>query len=143
MEQQVNDAVQKGATVITGGNRINQKGYFFEPTVLINVDHNMSVMKDESFGPVIGIMKVNNDEEAIQLMQDTKYGLTASVYSSDKIRAEKILRQINAGTGYWNCCDRVSAALPWSGRKQSGFGTTLSHQGFRVFTKPKAWHFRG
>jgi acyl-CoA reductase-like NAD-dependent aldehyde dehydrogenase len=143
LEQQVNDAVQKGATVITGGKRINQKGYFFEPTVLINVNHNMSVMKDESFGPVIGIMKVKNDEEAIQLMQDTEYGLTASVYSSDKIRAEKILRQIDAGTGYWNCCDRVSAALPWSGRKHSGFGTTLSHQGFRVFTKPKAWHFRG
>lgn len=143
LEQQVNDAVQKGATVITGGSRINQKGYFFEPTVLINVNHNMSVMKDESFGPVIGIMKVKNDEEAIQLMQDTEYGLTASVYSSDKIRAEKILRQINSGTGYWNCCDRVSAALPWSGRKHSGFGTTLSHQGLRVFTKPKAWHFRG
>ncbi len=143
LEQQVNDAVQKGATVITGGNRINQKGYFFEPTVLINVDHSMSVMKDESFGPVIGIMKVKNDEEAIQLMQDTEYGLTASVYSSDKIRAEKILKQINAGTGYWNCCDRVSAAVPWSGRKHSGFGTTLSHQGLRVFTKPKAWHFRG
>ncbi|MBA4139077.1 MAG: aldehyde dehydrogenase family protein [Segetibacter sp.] len=143
LEQQVSDAVQKGATVITGGNRINQKGYFFEPTVLINVNHSMSVMKDESFGPVIGIMKVKNDEEAIQLMQDTEYGLTASVYSSDKIRAEKILRQINAGTGYWNCCDRVSAALPWSGRKHSGFGTTLSHQGLRAFTKPKAWHFKG
>jgi acyl-CoA reductase-like NAD-dependent aldehyde dehydrogenase len=64
----------------------------------------MSVMKDESFGPVIEIMKVKNDEEAIQLMQDTEYGLTASVYSSDKIRAQKILKEINAGTGYWNCC---------------------------------------
>jgi acyl-CoA reductase-like NAD-dependent aldehyde dehydrogenase len=103
----------------------------------------MSVMKDESFGPIIGIMKVKNDEEAIELMKDTEYGLTASIYSSNKTRAEKILKQINTGTGYWNCCDRVSAALPWSGRKHSGFGTTLSHAGLRAFVKPKAWHFRG
>ncbi len=143
LEQQVADALQKGARLETGGNRINQKGYFFEPTVLTNVNHNMSVMKDESFGPIIGIMKVKNDEEAIELMKDTEYGLTASVYSSNKTRAEKILKQINTGTGYWNCCDRVSAALPWGGRKHSGFGITLSHAGIRAFVKPKAWHFRG
>ncbi len=143
LEQQVSDAVKKGATLITGGKRINRKGYFFEPTILTNVNHEMSVMKDESFGPIIGIMKVKNDEEAIQLMQDTEYGLTASVYSSDKTRAEKILKQINAGTGYWNCCDRVSAALPWSGRKHSGIGITLSHAGLRAFVKSKAYHLKG
>ena len=143
LEDQVNDALKKGATLMTGGKKINGKGYFFEPAVLLNVNHNMSVMKDESFGPVIGIMKVKNDEEAIQLMQDTEYGLTASVYSSDKKRAEHILQQINAGTGYWNCCDRVSAALPWSGRKHSGFGVTLSHAGLRAFVKPKGYHLRG
>ncbi len=143
LKQQVKDAVQKGATISTGGNHINRQGYFFSPTVLLNVDHSMRVMKDESFGPIIGIMKVKDDEEAIQLMKDTVYGLTASVYSSDKIRAEKILRQIDTGTGYWNCCDRVSAALPWSGRKHSGFGTTLSHAGLRAFVKPKAYHLRG
>ncbi|MDQ2721624.1 MAG: aldehyde dehydrogenase family protein [Bacteroidota bacterium] len=140
LEHQVSDAVEKGATLITGGKRINTKGYFFEPTILANVNHEMSVMKEESFGPIIGIMKVKNDEEAIQLMQDTEFGLTASVYSSDKTRAEKILQQINVGTGYWNCCDRVSPALPWSGRKHSGFGTTLSHAGLRAFVKPKAYH---
>lgn len=143
LEDQVNDALKKGATLIKGGKKINGKGYFFEPAVLLNVNHNMRVMKDESFGPVIGIMKVKNDEEAIQLMQDTEYGLTASVYSSDKKRAEHILQQINAGTGYWNCCDRVSAALPWSGRKHSGFGVTLSHAGLRAFVKPKGYHLRG
>ncbi len=140
LEKQVEDAVQKGATVIYGGKRINRKGYFFEPTILTNVTHDMNIMKAESFGPVIGIMKVKNDEEAIELMQDTEYGLTASVYSSDKIRAEKILQKINSGSGYWNCCDRVSAALPWGGRKHSGFGITLSHAGLRAFVKPKAWH---
>ncbi|MBL7740017.1 MAG: aldehyde dehydrogenase family protein [Chitinophagaceae bacterium] len=143
LEKQVTDAAYKGAAVLAGGNKIKGKGYYFEPTVLTNVNHSMSLMKDESFGPVIGIMKVKNDEEAIQLMQDTEYGLTASVYSSDKKRAETILQQINAGTGYWNCCDRVSAALPWSGRKHSGFGATLSHAGLRAFTKPKGYHLRG
>jgi acyl-CoA reductase-like NAD-dependent aldehyde dehydrogenase/GMP synthase-like glutamine amidotransferase len=142
LEKQIEDAVSKGATVLTGGKTIEGKGYFFEPTVLLNVNHDMSVMKDESFGPVIGIMKVKDDEEAIHLMQDTEYGLTASVYSSDKKRAETILQQINAGTGYWNCCDRVSAALPWSGRNHSGFGVTLSHAGLRAFTKPKGYHLR-
>ena len=87
-------------------------------------------------------MKVKNDEEAIHLMQDTEYGLTASVYSSDKERAENILKQINTGTGYWNCCDRVSAAVPWSGRKHSGFGATLSQQGIQDCTKSKSFHLR-
>lgn len=164
LEKQIADAVSKGASILTGGKKINSKarlddahptdsspsvparesgqGYFFEPTVLVNVSHDMSVMKDESFGPVIGIMKVKNDEEAIRWMQDTEYGLTAAVYSADKKRAENILKQINAGTGYWNCCDRVSAALPWSGRKHSGFGISLSHAGLRAFVKPKAYHLK-
>lgn len=143
LEQQVADAIAKGATLLTGGKRIESNGYFFEPTVLTNVDHSMSVMQEESFGPIIGIMKVSNDEEALQLMNDTSYGLTASVYSKNRERAEKILAATDAGTGYWNCCDRVSPALPWSGRKHSGFGATLSHEGIRAFTQPKAFHLRG
>jgi len=143
LEQQIKDALQNGASLETGGSRINRDGYFFEPTVFTNVNHSMNIMREESFGPVIGIMKVKNDEEAIALMQDTEYGLTASVYSSDKTRAEKILKQIDSGSGYWNCCDRVSAALPWSGRKHSGTGATLSHAGLRAFTKPKAYHLKG
>ena len=103
----------------------------------------MTVMKDESFSPIIGIMKVQSYEQAIQLMQDTAYGLTASVYSANKRRAENILKQVNTGTGYWNCCDRISAALPWSGRNHSGFGVTLSHAGLRAFVKPKAFHLMG
>jgi acyl-CoA reductase-like NAD-dependent aldehyde dehydrogenase len=102
----------------------------------------MDLMKEESFGPVIGIMKVKDDSEAIRFMSDTDYGLTAAVYSKDKSRAEKILEQLNTGTGYWNCCDRVSAPLPWSGRNHSGFGVTLSHAGLRAFVKPKALHLR-
>ncbi|HZY78893.1 MAG TPA: aldehyde dehydrogenase family protein, partial [Cyclobacteriaceae bacterium] len=140
---QVDEAVMKGATVLTGGRKVNRKGFYFEPTVLTNVNHEMNIMRDESFGPVIGIMKVKNDDEAIKLMSDTEYGLTASVYSSNKSRAEGILSKVDAGTGYWNCCDRVSAAVPWSGRRHSGFGATLSHAGLRAFTKPKAYQLRG
>lgn len=142
LESQVADALDKGATLVAGGKRIRGKGYYFQPTILTNVNHSMSVMKEESFGPLIGIMKVEDDMEATMLMQDTEYGLTASVYSAHKDRAQNILREINAGTGYWNCCDRVTPALPWSGRKHSGIGSTLSHAGLRAFTKPKAWHLK-
>lgn len=142
VEEQVAEAVKYGATLQTGGKRLEGKGFFFEPTVLTEVTHQMGVMQDESFGPVIGIMKVKDDDEAIRLMSDTSYGLTAAVYSANQQRAEGILGKLNAGTGYWNCCDRVSAALPWSGRKHSGFGVTLSHAGMRAFTKPKAYHLK-
>ncbi|MCA4893982.1 MAG: aldehyde dehydrogenase family protein [Cytophagales bacterium] len=143
LETQVQDAVQKGSKVLVGGKRIDGTGYYFEPTVITNATHQMSMMREESFGPIIGIMKVKSDDEAIELMKDTEYGLTAAVYSNNQSRAENILEQINSGTGYWNCCDRVSAALPWSGRNHSGFGATLSHAGLRAFTKTKAYHLRG
>jgi acyl-CoA reductase-like NAD-dependent aldehyde dehydrogenase len=142
LENQVRDALDKGATLLCGGKAVAGKGYFFEPTVLSHVNHSMLLMQQESFGPIIGIMTVKDDQEALKLMQDTEYGLTAAVYSSNEKRAKSILQKINAGTGYWNCCDRVSAALPWSGRKHSGLGATLSHQGIRAFAKPKAWHLK-
>ncbi|MBC7887006.1 MAG: aldehyde dehydrogenase family protein [Ferruginibacter sp.] len=140
---QVNDAVGLGATIMCGGKIPEGKGYFFEPTVLVNVHHAMKLMKEESFGPVVGIQKVKDDAEAIQLMQDTAYGLTAAVYSGNFERAEAVMKQMVTGSVYWNCCDRVSAALPWSGRKQSGLGATLSYQGIRAFVQPKAYHIRG
>jgi acyl-CoA reductase-like NAD-dependent aldehyde dehydrogenase len=142
IEKQIDDAVAKGARVASGGRRIIRKGYYYEPTVLTEVTNDMLVMREESFGPIIGIMKVADDEQAVKLMQDNEYGLTAGVYSRSRERAEKIISQINAGTGYWNCCDRVSASLPWSGRNKSGFGATLSHQGIRAFARPKAYHLK-
>ncbi|MBL7698577.1 MAG: aldehyde dehydrogenase family protein [Chitinophagaceae bacterium] len=140
---QVSDAVGKGAKLLAGGKAPQGKGYYFEPTVLVDVNHTMSVMTEESFGPIVGIQKVASDEEAAELMLDTPYGLTAAVYSSDYSRAEKIMAKMNTGTVYWNCCDRVSATLPWSGRGNSGLGTTLSYQGIRAFVQPKAYHIRG
>jgi acyl-CoA reductase-like NAD-dependent aldehyde dehydrogenase len=143
LEEQVKDAKRKGARVLTGGARIAGKGHWFQPTVLVGVDHSMAVMRDESFGPLIGLMPVRDDAEAVRLMNDTEYGLTAAVYTPDRARAERVLGQVQSGSVYWNCCDRVSPRLPWSGVGDSGIGLTLSTYGIETFTRPKAWHLRG
>jgi len=142
LKAQIEDALAKGARVICGGKAIEGKGYYFEPTVLTQVNHQMTLMKEESFGPLIGIQKVRDDEEAVALMKDTEFGLTASVYSDSQERAESILSQLNTGTVYWNCCDRVSPHLPWSGRQHSGLGTTLSYAGIRTFVQAKSYHLK-
>jgi acyl-CoA reductase-like NAD-dependent aldehyde dehydrogenase len=139
----VADAKKKGARLLTGGGVIRGKGNWFEPTVFVDVDHSMALMRDESFGPIIGIQAVADDDAAVELMNDTEYGLTAGVYTQDAKRARKILAQVHAGSVYWNCCDRVSPRLPWSGVGHSGIGLTLSTYGIQTFTRPKAWHLRG
>jgi acyl-CoA reductase-like NAD-dependent aldehyde dehydrogenase len=144
LEAQVKDALGKGAKLLCGGKPIkDRKGYYFEPTVFTDVNHQMELMREESFGPIIGIQKVSNDEEALKLMNDTSYGLTAGVYTPNRVRAKKLLAKLNAGSVYWNCCDRVSPRLPWSGRGHSGVGSTLSTYGIQSFLQPKAWHLRG
>jgi acyl-CoA reductase-like NAD-dependent aldehyde dehydrogenase len=142
LERQVADALGKGAKLVLGGARVQQPGNWFLPTVLTHVNHSMEVMREESFGPIIGIQKVANDDEAVQLMNDTEYGLTAGVYTTDEQRAQSILAQLRAGSVYWNCCDRVSPRLPWSGVGHSGVGLTLSTYGIEAFTRPKAWHLK-
>ncbi len=142
LEAQVADAVAKGAQLRLGGRRCSGRGYYFEPTVLTGADHRMLLMREESFGPIIGIQEVADDREATALMNETDYGLTAAVYTRDRNRAERILAEVNAGSAYWNCCDRVSPRLPWAGRKHSGLGTTLSVAGIRAFVQPKAWHLK-
>jgi acyl-CoA reductase-like NAD-dependent aldehyde dehydrogenase len=142
LEGQIRDAVDKGAKLVLGGKRIEGPGNWFEASVLTGVNHEMQLMREESFGPVIGIQKVANDEEAVGLMNDTEYGLTAGVYTPDEVRAKEILARIRSGSAYWNCCDRVSPRLPWSGIGHSGVGLTLSTYGIQAFTRPKAWHLR-
>lgn len=142
LEAQVADALAKGATLHVGGHRRPGPGHGFEPTVFTNVNHTMELMREESFGPIIGIQKVRDDDEAVALMNDTRYGLTAGVYSKDETRARDLLSRVNAGSVYWNCCDRVSPRLPWSGHGDSGIGLTLSTHGIQTFTRPKAWHLR-
>ena len=142
LERQVADAVGKGAQLLAGGKRIARPGNWFEATVLSNVDHGMALMREESFGPLIGIQKVADDAQALALMNDSVYGLTAGVYTPDEARARRILAQVRSGSVYWNCCDRVSPRLPWSGVGHSGIGLTLSTYGIQAFTRPKAWHLR-
>lgn len=139
---QVADAQARGARLLLGGKQRPGPGNWFEATVLTQVDHSMEIMREESFGPVIGIQKVGGDAQAVALMNDTRYGLTAGVYARDEARASAILSQVRAGSVYWNCCDRVSPRLPWSGVGDSGVGLTLSRYGIQAFTRPKAWHLR-
>ncbi|MBS0618763.1 MAG: aldehyde dehydrogenase family protein [Spirochaetes bacterium] len=143
LQGQIADAVKHGGRIVHGGGRAQtETGYFLEPTVIENANHSMALMREESFGPVIGIMKVKDDAEAQKLMNDTAYGLTAAVYCRDTARAKNILHGVNAGSAYINCCDRVSPRLPWSGRGASGVGLTLSTYGIETFTRPKAWHIK-
>jgi acyl-CoA reductase-like NAD-dependent aldehyde dehydrogenase len=142
LRKQVADAKKRGARLLTGGGIVKGKGNWFEPTVLIDVNHKMAVMRDESFGPIIGIQKVASDDQAVALMNDSEYGLTAGVYTKSRVRARRVLSRVGAGSAYWNCCDRVSPRLPWSGVRHSGIGLTLSTYGIQTFTRPKAWHLR-
>jgi len=142
LSAQVADAVAKGGRVLTGGGPAAAGSQVFQPTVVADATNDMSLMRQESFGPVIGIAPVSGDEEAVRLMNDTEYGLTAGVYTKDRARARAVLARVDAGSVYWNCCDRVSPRLPWTGRRHSGIGSTLSREGIRTFVQPKAWHFR-
>lgn len=143
LEDQAKDAEAKSAKRIVGsGRRLERPGYYFDPTVFVDCEQNLKLMREESFGPIIGLRTVSSDEQALELMNDTDYGLTASVYCRDEARARAILGGVHAGSVYWNCCDRVSPFLPWSGRRQSGLGLTLSLEGLTTFTQPKAWHLR-
>jgi acyl-CoA reductase-like NAD-dependent aldehyde dehydrogenase len=117
-------------------------GTWFAPTVVVGAGEDRAVMRDESFGPIVGIAVVADDDEAVRRMNDTTFGLTAGVYCRDADRARQLLDRLDAGSTYWNCCDRVSPRLPWSGRGHSGLGLTLSVEGIVAFTQPKAYHLR-
>ncbi len=115
---------------------------YLAPEVLTNVDHQMQVMREETFGPVVGIMKVRDDEEAIQLMNDSPYGLTASVWTTDMDRAAEIGDRIETGTVFMNRCDYLDPGLTWTGVKDTGRGATLSAIGYEALTRPKSFHLR-
>ncbi len=142
---QIGQALKKGARSLIDESLFpaSKKGTpYLSPHVLVDVDHTMEVMTEESFGPVVGIMKVKNDGDAIRLMNDSKYGLTASVWTEDMDKAESIGRRIEAGTIFMNRCDYLDPALAWTGYKNSGRGVTLSKFGYDHLTKLKSFHFR-
>ncbi|MGB9735724.1 MAG: aldehyde dehydrogenase family protein [bacterium] len=139
VEEHVEDARKKGATILTGGERIKElKGFFFPPTVLTNVNHTMKCMTEETFGPLLPIMVVNSEKEAIELANDTVYGLTASVWTKDRERGEEIAKQINAGTVTINehAYTYGLPETPWGGIKDSGMGRTHSKIGLMEMVVP-------
>jgi acyl-CoA reductase-like NAD-dependent aldehyde dehydrogenase len=115
---------------------------YLAPEVLTNVDHQMSVMREESFGPIVGIMKVRSDEEAVALMNDSNFGLTASLWTPDTDRAANIADQIETGTVFMNRCDYLDPGLVWTGVKDTGKGASLSSIGYGNLTRPKSYHLR-
>ena len=115
---------------------------YLAPQILSDVNHQMSVMRDESFGPVVGIMKVSSDEEAIQLMNDSEFGLTAAIWTSDVAAAKSIGERVETGTVFMNRCDYLDPALTWTGVKNTGRGATLSALGYEALTRPKSFHLR-
>ena len=144
IREQKAEALRKGATA-----HINMKvendvagSPYIAPEVLTNVDHQMSVMREESFGPIVGIMKVRNDEEALALMNDSPYGLTASVWTTDTDHAAALGDRIETGTVFMNRCDYVDPGLVWTGVKDTGKGGAMGVVGYQNLTRPKSYHLR-
>ena len=142
LEGQVGDAVRRGARLLLGGRRLPERGNFFPPTLLADVPSDAEVMQEESFGPVLPVRPVADDAEALRRMNDTRYGLTASVWTRDRERAERFGSELRAGTVYQNRCDYLDPALAWTGVKETGRGVTLSCIGFEHLTRPKSFHLR-
>jgi acyl-CoA reductase-like NAD-dependent aldehyde dehydrogenase len=141
---QIEEARRKGAKAL-----INMKvegdspgSPYLAPEVLIGVNHQMDVMREESFGPVVGIMQVRDDDEAVALMNDSPYGLTASIWTRDFERAAELGSRIETGTIYMNRCDYLDPQLAWTGVKDTGRGVSLSKYGFDTLTQPKSFHLR-
>ena len=137
VERHVKDAVERGARVLVGGGRRDENGHFFEPTVLVDVDHSMDCMREETFGPTVPIMKVRDADEAVRLANDTQYGLQASVWTKDARKGERLARRIEAGAVTVNDAqvNYVALELPMGGWKESGLGTRHGADGVRKYTK--------
>jgi len=145
VRSQVDAAVAQGARQLIDRKRFprDERGTpYLAPQVLVDVDHSCAIMREETFGPVVGIMKVSSDEQAVRLMNDSAFGLTAAIYSSDPERAEALGDRLETGTVFLNRCDYLDPALAWTGVKSSGRGCTLSRVGFEDLTRPKSFHLR-
>ncbi len=138
LESQVRDAVEGGARLVTGGARWGEGGVFFTPTLLADVPNTADVMQAESFGPILPVQAVADDREALARMNDSRYGLTASVWTRSRERADWLADRLEAGTVYLNRCDYLDPGLPWSGVKDSGRGISLSTYGYHRLTRTKS-----
>jgi acyl-CoA reductase-like NAD-dependent aldehyde dehydrogenase len=144
VREQIADAVSKGAKALIDPKLFPQDdgGAYIAPQVLVDVDHSMEFMREETFGPAVGIMKVSSDAQALELMNDCKYGLTVSLWTKDEERAARIGRDLETGTVFMNRADYLDPALCWTGVKETGRGGSLSVIGFQNLTRPKSYHFR-
>ena len=142
---QVREAVARGARALIDESLFAASASgtpYLAPQVLVDVDHSMAIMREETFGPAVGIMKVASDAEALRLMNDSEFGLTAAIFSADTARAEALGDALETGTVFLNRCDYLDPALAWTGVKNSGRGCTLSSVGFEQLTRPKSYHFK-
>jgi len=139
---QIDEAVADGATAHVAAFAADDGGAYLTPQVLTDVTHQMRVMRDESFGPVVGIMSVRDDDEATRLMNDSQFGLTAAIYTRDADAADAIGARLQTGTVFMNRCDYLDPALCWTGCKDTGCGTGLSVLGFQALTRAKSYHFK-
>ncbi|MGR8924973.1 aldehyde dehydrogenase family protein [Rhizobium leguminosarum] len=144
VREQIVDAVSKGAKALVDPKLFPQDdgGAYLAPQILVDVDHSMAFMREETFGPAVGIMKVKSDEEALALMNDSQYGLTASLWTKDVERAGRLGREIETGTVFMNRADYLDPALCWTGVKETGRGGSLSIIGFQNLTRPKSFHLK-
>lgn len=145
VRDQVSEAKSKGAINLISADKFAKdtgSDAYVMPHLLVGVDHRMEVMREETFGPVVGVMKVKSDEEAIALMNDSDYGLTASIWTSDEDAAESIGDQLDTGTVFMNRCDYADPYLAWTGVKDTGMGASLSVLGFQSLTRPVSYHFK-
>ncbi len=144
LEAMVREAVRAGARLVWGGERgqVGERGRFFQPTVLADVPQDARVMREEQFGPILAIQKVKSDDEALRAMNDSEFGLTASVWTNSVERAERFGRELNFGTVFMNRCDHVDPRLPWSGVGNSGRGHSLSVLGFDQLTRTRSIHLK-
>ena len=138
----VDEAVSQGAKNLIPDPTKDLADVYLTPSILVDVTHEMRLMTEESFGPVVGVMKVQDDQEAIKLMNDSEYGLTASIWTQDENAAITIGEQVEAGTWFMNRCDYLDPALVWTGVKNSGRGCALSVLGYQQFVQPKSYHLR-
>jgi acyl-CoA reductase-like NAD-dependent aldehyde dehydrogenase len=140
---QITDAVKGGAKVLAGGNirKING-GFFVEPTLLTGVAQKMEIMQEENFAPILPVVPVDSIQQAIELVNDSPYGLTSAIFTNDLAKAKLFASEVNTGTVFMNRCDYLDPALPWTGVKNSGCGSALSHLGFLSVTRAKALHFK-
>ncbi|MCF6302175.1 MAG: aldehyde dehydrogenase family protein, partial [Devosiaceae bacterium] len=142
VRNQISEALADGAKAHIETFAEDDGGTYLSPQILTNVNHSMRVMRDESFGPVVGIMKVSSDEEAIELMNDSEFGLTASLWTADPVRAAKIGAKIETGTIFMNRADYLDPGLCWTGCKNTGRGGALSLIGYHNLTRPKSYHLK-